>query len=105
MALQYLAHKISTDRVTVYHRESAYDKLDKEHLTLDEIKALGYKNIKTGFKSFTERDTVMTYNSDYDIAWVRPDHETKVLMESLGKTYIATRISGTQKNINRRAQI
>ena len=41
-----------------------------------------------GFESDEERDALMTANSDRDIAWVRPGRER----------------SGTQKNIDRRAQ-
>jgi len=42
-----------------------------------------------GFKSDNERDTAMTKNSDYDIAWIRPGKEQ----------------SGTAKNIERRNKI
>ena len=54
---------------------------------------------KGGFKSDNERDTSMTNNSDQDIAWVRSEEESKKLY---GKRYRKNRISGTQKNINRR---
>jgi len=47
----------------------------------------GFKTVG-GFKSDEERDALMTADSDRDIAWVRPGRER----------------SGTQKNIDRRAQ-
>ncbi|MEM7726741.1 MAG: hypothetical protein AAF208_10265 [Cyanobacteria bacterium P01_A01_bin.45] len=40
----------------------------------------------SGFKSDTERDTQMTYDSHQDIAWIRPGKER----------------SGTQQNLDRR---
>lgn len=39
-----------------------------------------------GFISNERKDAAMTYNSDYDIAWIRPGKEK----------------SGTQRNLNRR---
>ena len=45
--------------------------------------------------SHTDRDAVMTGESDYDILWVRPEEETTGLY---GKKYRAGRVSGTQKN-------
>ena len=47
----------------------------------------GFKTVG-GFESDEERDALMTADSDRDIAWVRPGRER----------------SGTQKNIDRRAQ-
>ena len=47
----------------------------------------------------TERDAAMTRDSDYDILWVRSDEETKVLY---GTKYRPGRVSGTQKNKDRR---
>ena len=104
LALRYLSKRINKDLVTVYHRESPYDKIHKEHLTLSEIKALGYRNIISGWPTFDARDAAMTSVSDFDIAWVRPDSETKTLIESLGKSYRPNRISGTLKNLQRRSQ-
>lgn len=43
-------------------------------------------NLIGNFTTDDNRDEAMTYNSDYDIAWVRPGREN----------------SGTQKNIDRR---
>lgn len=102
-AIEYLQEKnVTNNRVTIYHHESTYDKIEKNHLTISDINKFGYTNVQTGFDNFTERDAMMTKDSHYDIAHVRPDHETKILMESLGKTYSATRVSGTQKNLIRR---
>lgn len=50
----------------------------------------------------TERDAEMTKASDYDVLWVRPEEETKVLY---GKKYRAGRVSGTQKNLERRVKV
>lgn len=47
-----------------------------------------------------ERDAAMTEASDYDILWVRGEEDTKVLY---GEKYRAGRVSGTQKNKDRRA--
>jgi hypothetical protein len=60
--------------VTVYHmfKEPRFNK--------------GGFNTKGGYESDDERDSAMTKNSDYDIAWVRPGKEK----------------SGTAKNIKRR---
>ena len=41
----------------------------------------------------------MTEDSDRDIAWIRSEEETKKLY---GKKYRPGRVSGTQKNIDRR---
>ena len=60
----------------------------------------GY-NTNGGYTSDELRDKAMTEASDVDIAWVRPEEETKKLY---GKKYRKGRISGTQKNINRRLE-
>jgi hypothetical protein len=57
------------------------------HMFTNPRNNLGFKTIG-GFKSDVERDAQMTEDSDQDIAWVRPGRKK----------------SGTQKNINRRAQ-
>lgn len=49
-----------------------------------------------------ERDAEMTMASDYDILWIRPEEETKLLY---GAKYRAGRISGTQKNLERRERL
>lgn len=53
----------------------------------------------SGFKSDEARDAEMTYQSDFDILWVRSIQEQKVL---LGKKYKEGRISGTEQNQKRR---
>ncbi|KAK3701209.1 hypothetical protein LTR37_015588 [Vermiconidia calcicola] len=49
--------------------------------------------------SHSDRDAVMTGESDYDILWVRSEEETKGLY---GKKYRAGSVSGTQKNQEKR---
>lgn len=49
----------------------------------------------------SQRDAAMTASSDYDILWVRSDEETKKLY---GAKYRPGRVSGTQKNKDRRAR-
>jgi hypothetical protein len=67
------------------------------------LEIIYFERNKSGkFKSHNERDTWMTMNSDYDIAWVRPENETKILY---GKNYDPKRISGTMKNIKRRLKL
>ena len=46
-----------------------------------------------------ERDAAMTKASDYDILWIRSDEDTSKLH---GSKYRPGRISGTQKNRDRR---
>lgn len=53
-------------------------------------------------KTDEERDSKMTTNSTHDIAWIRPEEETRRLVESEGKKYRPGRISGTEKNLLRR---
>jgi len=57
---------------------------------------------KGSFKNHEEKDSAMTKNSDEDIAWVRSEKDTKLLY---GDKYRPNRISGTQKNLNRRKQM
>ena len=57
------------------------------HMFTNPRNNLGFKTIG-GFESDVERDAQMTEDSDQDIAWVRPGRKK----------------SGTQKNIDRRAQ-
>lgn len=54
---------------------------------------------KFGFSSYTSRDAQMTQDSTYDIAWVRPPEESQKL---LGINFDAKKISGTQRNLDRR---
>ena len=106
MALRYLSSKgIHSDQVTVYFREAHPRKVDRTHLSIAELKALGYNRICTGYRSYTHRDEAMTKASDYDIAWVRPDHETEALLKAMNRPYHPSRISGTMKNILRRQDV
>lgn len=90
-ALEYLIKKnYPRNKITVYY----YSKYNQD---LNKFLTLGI-NIKTGFKSNTNRDTEMTLNSDIDIAWVRSEEECKLLY----KDKFRKRKSGTQLNIERR---
>ncbi|VBB17917.1 hypothetical protein YASMINEVIRUS_380 [Yasminevirus sp. GU-2018] len=62
-------------------------------------------NVIDGFDSYTKRDSHMTNNSDADILWIRPEDETKAIVEKEGKVYRPGRISGTEINKNRRAKL
>ena len=53
------------------------------------------------FTSNAKRDAYLTQISDYDIAWVRSEAASRALY---GDKYRASRVSGTQKNLLRRAQ-
>ena len=53
-----------------------------------------------GFKSDAARDAAMTAASTEDIAWVRSEAESRALY---GAAYRSGRVSGTQKNLDRRA--
>lgn len=66
-------------RVTVYHM-----------LTLPRHNA-GFRT-KGGYPSNSAKDAAMTSDSDYDIAWIRPDKHSSV----------SGRVSGTEQNIIRR---
>jgi hypothetical protein len=55
-----------------------------------------------GFNSYTQRDTFMTNNSVRDLLWIRPEEETRRLVEAEGKTYSKRRVSGTELNKIRR---
>ena len=56
---------------------------------------------KGSFKNHEKKDSTMTKNSGEDIVWVRSEKDTKLLY---GDKYRPNRISGTQKNLNRRKQ-
>lgn len=100
MGLDYLLENgISPKSITIY-----YHGFDKNHpRNRDYYRSKGL-NLIDGFKSYTERDSAMTYSSDIDIAWIRPKEETKKLLESLGEIYRPSRVSGTEKNLIRRHQ-
>lgn len=87
MAQKYLYGKIDKTKVTVYHSRD-----------MPRNNPMGYP-MKGGYKDYTEKDAVMTANSDVDILWIRSAEETKKLY---GDKYRASRISGTEKNKLRR---
>ena len=117
MALEYLlSHNVSAAQITIYlhvppvrrqKRGGANEtmrRIDRLGTTPDALEhyrkqGFGVRVINGGH---TERDTAMTRESDYDILWVRPDDETKTLY---GKRYRPGRVSGTQKNKDRREQL
>ena len=117
MALEYLlSQDVSPSRITIYiHTPPARrQKPGGANETMKRIDRLRtgpetqerYRNqglcVKVINGWHTERDAEMTRDSDYDILWVRPDDETKALY---GKKYRPGRISGTQKNKDRREQM
>jgi len=85
MAQKYLSNR--PGRVTVYH---LFD-------TPLNIANPAFKTIG-GFQTHDQKDTAMTRNSNADILWIRSEEEQKKLY---GKKY-RYRISGTEKNLNRR---
>lgn len=98
MALIWLAKAGVAHKTTVY----GYEK--NPNTMSDRIRGcirLGF-NTRQGFESYTKRDAKMTEDSDYDIAWVRPPEECKKL---LGEAYNPDRVSGTERNLIRRAQL
>ena len=93
MALEFLIELLGPDnlyRITVYHLGK------KSHLKDKRIRTIG------GFGNHNNKDTAMTNASNKDIAWVRPEEESRILY---GSNYNPNRISGTQHNINRRKLI
>lgn len=79
-----------------YSNVIIYHMFDKSRVNLGNFVTIG------GFKTDEERDASMTNNSSHDIAWIRPENETKKLVELDGKKYRPGRVSGTEKNIIRR---
>ncbi|PPJ52686.1 hypothetical protein CBER1_10831 [Cercospora berteroae] len=114
LALQYLLqHGVEPSRITIYfhtlpeHRQKnsnatmrAIDELRTADATLENYRKQGL-NVQVINGWHTQRDAAMTAASDYDILWVRSDEETKLLD---GQKYRPDRISGTQKNKNRRGE-
>lgn len=100
LGLDYLlTHGVSPKSITIY-----YHGFNPSHpRNKDYYRSMGL-NLIDGFKSYTERDSAMTYASNIDIAWVRSKEETRKLLESLGETYRPSRVSGTEKNLIRRQQ-
>lgn len=91
---QFLVNNaVKPNNVVIYHM------FDKPRVNIGNFPSVG------GAKSDEERDSMMTRNSTHDIAWVRPESETKKLVEAEGKKYRIGRISGTEKNILRRINI
>ncbi|KAF2501489.1 hypothetical protein BU16DRAFT_426794, partial [Lophium mytilinum] len=93
MGLAYLRdHGVAPDRITIYmHMPRANRKLNATQKEGYGIRVVqGYHN---------ERDAAMTEESDYDILWVRDEADTAKLY---GGKYRPGRVSGTQKNMDRR---
>ena len=117
LALQYLLdRKVSPSRITIYiHTPPArrqkpgganetmrrIDRLRTGPEILDQYRKNGL-GVKVVDGWHTDRDTTMTRDSDYNILWIRPDEETKALY---GSKYRPGRVSGTQKNKDRREQL
>ena len=114
LALQYLqSQNVSPSRVKIYirtppvERQKAaetnetirhVDRRRPQQETMDQYGKQGFA-VKVLDGSHTERDTVMTRESDYDILWIRSEEDTKALY---GRKYRPGRVSGTQKNKDRR---
>lgn len=88
MSQKLLTELMACDRMTVYHRGES-----PEFLADPSIKTVG------GWKSHDQKDAAMTKNSDVDILYVRSTDESKKLY---GDKFNPKRMSGTQKNLNRR---
>ena len=96
MALDFLINRLmGSSRINVYLFERS-PKRDKE--CRERYASLGIP-FQFGFNSYTSRDAQMTKDSTYDIAWVRPLAESQKL---LGSDFDPKKISGTQRNLDRR---
>jgi len=108
MALEYLlAHNVDPSRITIYLHtpppQKQRSRADAAAVieTEDKYCARGLRtSIVEG--GHTERDAVMTRESDYDILWVRSEEDTRALY---GRKYRAGRVSGTEKNRVRRGRV
>jgi hypothetical protein len=106
MCLAYLREKgVPADRIGIYTRREWRPKpparVQKGVGRSDEsFRREGYV-VKQIQGNHTQRDEVMTAESDYDILWVRSDEETKKLY---GARYRPGRVSGTEKNRLRRIE-
>ncbi|KAF2815381.1 uncharacterized protein BDZ99DRAFT_459267 [Mytilinidion resinicola] len=110
MGLAYLRdHGVSPDRITIYmHTPRSNRKLHATQIRINAMR-LGkdveekYEKEGYGIRAVqgyhNERDAAMTEESDYDILWVRDEADTAKLY---GAKYRPGRVSGTQKNKNRR---
>ena len=75
MALEYLLkNNYPANMITIYYSKS------KKSKSIDYYKNLNV-NVIEGFISYSKRDEKMTIESDIDIAWVRPQHETEELLK------------------------
>jgi len=92
LAQQYL-FSMCYANVTVYHM-----------FTTPRHNAGNFKTVG-GFKSDIARDTAMTKASTEDLAYVRSATETKARVEARGQVYDPSRVSGTVKNLIRRAKL
>lgn len=112
LSLRYLLHHgVTPSRITIYLRappaargkhksRTACEDGDAEADVVQRYWEEGFM-VRSIVGSYTERDAAMTRESDYDILWLRPEEETRILY---GRKYRANRISGTQKNKERRAE-
>ncbi|KAF2106453.1 hypothetical protein BDV96DRAFT_654656 [Lophiotrema nucula] len=111
LALAYLrAHHVLPARITIYmHTPRPGRKLNATQIRINKMRPerdMGEKIRKEGYNMkviegyHNERDAAMTEDSDYDILWVRGEAETAALY---GAKYRPGRVSGTQKNKDRRA--
>ncbi|KAF2172264.1 hypothetical protein M409DRAFT_49987 [Zasmidium cellare ATCC 36951] len=101
LALEHLlSHDVAPSRITVYIARPTNPRkggpVDVEKYTARGLRV----EVVDGWH--TERDAEMTRVSDYDVLWVRPEEETRVLY---GEKYRAGRISGTRKNEERRERL
>ncbi|KAF2731031.1 hypothetical protein EJ04DRAFT_21339 [Polyplosphaeria fusca] len=111
LALAYLrSHGVPASRITIYlhaprpGREPIARQVPANNTRLgDEAEAKytkeGY-SVKVVDGYHTERDAAMTHDSDHDILWIRSEADTAALY---GAKYRPGRVSGTQKNKDRRA--
>ncbi len=100
IALNYLLENgYPPNMITIY-----YHRFDKNHLFRENEYKSKNLNVINGFKSFEERDSAMTFNSDEDLLWIRPMEETRKIIEASGIKFRPERISGTEKNFIRRQQ-
>jgi hypothetical protein len=95
-ALKYLLNiGVLPKDITIYYYNKYDNNGEQFYLDLN-------VNVVKGFKSYTERDACMTKNSDYDIAWVRSDSDSKILY---GDKYDPNKKSGTEQNLLRRKKL
>ena len=93
----YMAQKMLSEllddptRVTIYHIGNTPRCLANKQF-----------NLKGGFYSHNGKDSAMTWESGIDIAWVRSVEENKKM---LGTAFNEKKISGTQRNLDRRKKL